>query len=81
MSMPGTMGPGEDWQAKGDANTLIEAEIIKADQPRFLKAQQAAEAMLQEESDRADAIEKLAKANLNYKMPDFGRAPWEIKAL
>ena len=80
MNHPGMM-TNEDWQAKSDANTLIEGEIIKADQARFLKAQQAAEAMLQEESDRADAIEKLAKANLSYKMPDFGKDPWEIKAL
>jgi hypothetical protein len=48
----------EQWQAESDARTIMEAEVIKADEKRFKKAVAAAKKM--------KALEKLADSKMDY---------------
>jgi len=63
----------EYWKAENDARTLVDAEAIKADEPRMKKAQAAAKKMLDEEQARAEAMKKIAGAKMTYnKSPKEG---------
>ncbi len=56
----------EDWQAENDANTLANAEAIRANPEKFERAQKAAKRMLAEEEARAKAMKTIAGAKMNY---------------
>lgn len=56
----------EEWQAESDARTLAEAETIKADAGRNLKAQKAAARLLDEKEKEAEALRMLANAKMDY---------------
>lgn len=56
----------EQWQAESDARTLAEAETIKADAGRNLKAQKAAARLLDEKEKEAEALRMLANAKMDY---------------
>lgn len=56
----------EQWQAESDARTLAEAETIKADAGRNLKAQKAAARLLEEKEKEAEALRMLANAKMDY---------------
>jgi hypothetical protein len=49
-----------DWQAEDDARTLARAEVIKNDQSRLTKAQQAANKIAEREMKEASAMKKVA---------------------
>lgn len=55
-----------DWEAESDARTITEAEVIKADQGRFTRAQAKAKIMLEEKQIEAKALKKLANAKMDY---------------
>jgi len=57
----------DQWEAENDAQTLVSAEAIKADEPRYKKAQVAAKKLLKEQEDKAAAMKKIAGAKLEYK--------------
>jgi hypothetical protein len=50
----------KDWKAENDANTIAEAEAIKADKERLAGAKKAAAKMAKEQRARADGLTKLA---------------------
>ncbi len=58
-----------DWEAENDASTLAEAELIKADEKRMKKAQEAAKKMADEARDRAHALEDASRAYPKSNMP------------
>jgi hypothetical protein len=65
----------EDWQAEDDAHTIARAEEVKADPERLKRAQKAAKRIVEQEKARAKAMEKLAKAKLEY--PNSPKSPKE----
>ncbi len=56
----------DDWRAEDDVRSLTEAEAIKADSGRMKKAQKMAKVMLAEEKAKAEAMEKIAGAEMEY---------------
>jgi len=57
----------EDWEAENDANTLVNAEAIKANPDKLGRAQKAARRMLAEQEARANAMKVIAGAKMEYK--------------
>ena len=66
--MNGQMMPKteEDYQAEGDAHTLIQAEMIMGDEKRMEKAKQACQWMIEEEDKKQEAMKRIAGAKLEY---------------
>ena len=60
MSMPNQKSE-EEWQAESDAHTLAEAELIKGDEKRHGKAQEAAKRLADEAQERAFSMKKIAE--------------------
>ena len=56
----------EKWEAECDARTLADAEVIRNDEKRLGKAQEAAKRLAKEERERADAMEKAGKGMIPY---------------
>jgi len=56
----GVLVEDNDWQARVDALTLIQAEQIKADSVRLRKAVAAAQKMADEKAEEAKAAKKIA---------------------
>lgn len=54
----------KDWEAEGDAHTLVNAEAIQADKARLGKAKAAAKRMLKEEQVKAQAMARVAKGKV-----------------
>ena len=59
----------DNWEAKSDARTLAEADVIRKDTTRRRAAEQAAKDMLKEKQDEAAALSKVAKGQLTYPPP------------
>lgn len=54
----------KDWEAEGDAHTLVNAEAIQADKAGPGKAKAAAKRMLKEEQVKAQAMARVAKGKV-----------------
>ena len=50
----------DDYQGEWDANTLSDAELIKADPKRFAKAKKAAKALAKKKELEAGTMKKVA---------------------
>ena len=50
-----------EWEAESDARTIAEAEVIRNDSARLIKAQAAAKRLADEARERAEAMERAAK--------------------
>jgi len=72
--MNGMMMKSEDqWEAEHDANTIMEAEKIKGDSSRHLKAQNAMKRMMEEKEKEVADMKKLMGAKMEYKsMKEMG---------
>lgn len=61
----------EMWRSESDARTLSEAEVIRNDEKRMGKAQEAATRLAAEQKEQADAMAKVGKGIIPYdKSPD-----------
>ncbi len=61
---------GLNYQPEWDAETLTEAERIKADPGRLENARTAATKMLQKKKEEQTALSKVAKGNVKGKLAD-----------
>lgn len=61
-----TVKTEKDYQAEGDARTLIEAEVIMNDPTRMDAAKKACQEMIEEEDAKRAAMERIAGAKLEY---------------
>lgn len=52
----------KEWESQCDAETLANAAAIKADRPRFTRAQKAAKRMADEQQTKASALKRIARA-------------------
>ena len=50
----------KEWQAHDDAQTLARAEVIKKDEVRLTRAQEAAAVIANREREEANAMQKVA---------------------
>lgn len=51
----------EDWQGRGDAYTLAQANMIRGDKARFQRAQNWAAALVEQEADEAKAFKAVSE--------------------
>jgi hypothetical protein len=66
----------KEWQSRYDADTLSNAEIIKADQDRLNAAQAAAKKMADEKAEEKVAMDKVARTGgRGNAAPNNERAP------
>lgn len=67
----------KQWQAQDDARTLAFAEAIKQDPGRLKSAQEAAQKMVEQKREEADAMAKVAgqKANNSTTTPAVSKKP------
>jgi len=56
----------EKWMAESDARTLAEADVIRNDEKRLGKAQEAAKRLAEEAQEQADAMRRAGKGMLEY---------------
>jgi len=54
------------WDAENDARTLADAEVIRNDEKRLGKAQEAAKRLAEEAQEHADAMRLAAKGMIPY---------------
>ena len=59
-----------EWQARDDARTLMNAELIKNDSARLLKAQEVAKRLAEEQNKEASLLNKIAGKNQQNKAPN-----------
>ena len=57
---------GDDYEARYDARTLIDAEEIKADTSRFNRASVAMTNLQEEKRKEIEAIERVKSSKLEY---------------
>ena len=62
----------EKWKAEGDAHTLSEAEVIRGDEKRLEKAQEAAIRLAKEAEEQASAMKDVARG---YDLSKFNLPP------
>lgn len=55
-----------DWRAECDARALAEAEVIKSDKERYIKAQRAASKLLKEKQKDISGFAKIAKSDKSH---------------
>ena len=59
-----------EWQARDDARTLMNAELIKNDTARLLKAQEVAKRLAEEQNKEASLLNKIAGKNQQKESPN-----------
>ncbi len=58
--MPEDLEPETDWEAESDANVLAQAEEIRLDFQRSMKARGAAKKMVEKRTKEAEAMANIA---------------------
>ena len=62
-----------EWKADSDARTLSDAETIKNDASRLLKAQSAAKKIAEQKAEESMALRNIAAGKIAYpNSPDMG---------
>ena len=59
-----------EWQARDDARTLMNAELIKNDTARLLKAQEVAKRLAEEQNKEASLLNKIAGKGQQKESPN-----------
>ena len=60
----------QEWQARDDARTLMNAELIKNDTARLLKAQEVAKRLAEEQNKEASLLNKIAGKGQQKESPN-----------
>jgi hypothetical protein len=68
---PSMTAQDKKWQAESDARTLMEADVVLADEKRAEAAKQAAKRLLKEKEVEVEGLKKIATGKVTYSsMPD-----------